>query len=57
LGVPLELRGRVIELKGRKVVVGVMLSAAGQRCAAGEVVAVQLPEHMAPAGGPGAPGG
>jgi acyl-coenzyme A thioesterase PaaI-like protein len=46
LGVPLEVRGRVKEIKGRKVVVEATLSADGQVCARGEVVAVQMPEHM-----------
>ena len=45
---PLELRARVRELKGRKVVVGVDLMAEGQVCARGEVVAVQMPEHLRP---------
>jgi acyl-coenzyme A thioesterase PaaI-like protein len=43
---PMELRGKVRELKGRKVVVGVTLSSGGVVCATGEVVAVQLPEHL-----------
>lgn len=46
LGVPLELRGRAKEVKGRKVVVEITLSAAGQLCARGEVVAVQMPESL-----------
>ena len=46
LGVPLEVRGRVKEIKGRKVVVEAALSAEGQVCARGEVVAVQVPEHL-----------
>ncbi len=46
LGVPLELRGRAKEVKGRKVVVEIALSAAGQLCARGEVVAVQMPESL-----------
>jgi acyl-coenzyme A thioesterase PaaI-like protein len=46
LGVTLELRGRVAELKGRKVVVTSTLSAEGELCARGEVVAVQMPEHL-----------
>jgi acyl-coenzyme A thioesterase PaaI-like protein len=50
LGVPLEIRGQVKEIKGRKVVVGIMVSAAGQVCARGEVVAVQMPESMQPGG-------
>jgi acyl-CoA thioesterase FadM len=47
LGVPLEIRARVTELKGRKVVMEATLSAEGQVCARGEVVAVQMPEHLA----------
>ena len=46
LGVPLQVRGVVKEIKGRKVVVSVTLSADGQVCARGEVVAVQMPEHL-----------
>lgn len=46
LGVPLELRGRAQEVKGRKVVVEITLSASGEVCARGEVVAVQLPAEM-----------
>ncbi|MEW6332802.1 MAG: PaaI family thioesterase [Thermodesulfobacteriota bacterium] len=48
LGVPLEVRGRVKEVKGRKVVVEETLSAGGQICARGEVVAIQVPEHLMP---------
>ncbi len=47
LGVPLEIRARVTELKGRKVVMQATLSAAGQVCAQGEVVAVQMPDYLA----------
>lgn len=47
LGVPLEIRARVLELKGRKVVMEATLSAEGQVCARGEVVAVQMPEQLA----------
>jgi acyl-coenzyme A thioesterase PaaI-like protein len=43
---PLELRARPKEVKGRKVVVDVTLSAEGEVCARGEVVAVQMPEGM-----------
>ena len=46
LGVPLTLRGKVKEIKGRKVVVSIRLYAQGEKCAAGEVVAVQIPENM-----------
>jgi acyl-coenzyme A thioesterase PaaI-like protein len=48
LGVPLTLRGRVEEIKGRKVVVRVSLSAGGEVCAEGRVVTVQMPENMIP---------
>jgi acyl-coenzyme A thioesterase PaaI-like protein len=39
----LELRGRVKEIKSKKVVIAVSLSARGAVCARGEVVAVQVP--------------
>ena len=48
LGVPLEVRGKIKEIKERKVVVSVTVSAAGQICASGEVVAVKMPEQMLP---------
>jgi acyl-coenzyme A thioesterase PaaI-like protein len=43
---PLEVRGKVKEIKGRKVVVTATLSAGGEVCVRGEVVAVQVPEHL-----------
>ena len=43
---PLELRSQVKEVKGRKVVVSTALSAGGEVCARGEVVAVEIPENM-----------
>jgi acyl-coenzyme A thioesterase PaaI-like protein len=46
LGVPLEIRARVKELKGRKVVMEATLAAQGEVCARGEVVAVQMPEYL-----------
>ena len=46
LGVPLEVRGRIKEMKGRKVVVDAELSAGGEVTVRGEVVAVQMPEHL-----------
>lgn len=46
MGVLLEIRGEVKEIKGRKVIVTATLSAQGQVCARGEVVAVQMPESM-----------
>jgi len=48
LGVPLEVRGRVKEIKGHKVVVTATVSAAGEVCVRGEVVAVQVPESWMP---------
>jgi acyl-coenzyme A thioesterase PaaI-like protein len=48
IGVPLEVRGKVLELKGRKVVISSTVKAGGQVCARGRVVAVQLPEGMLP---------
>jgi acyl-coenzyme A thioesterase PaaI-like protein len=41
----LELRAQVKEVKGRKVVIATTLSAGGEVCAKGEVVAVQVPEQ------------
>ena len=43
---PLELRGRVKEIKGSKVVIAITLVAQGEICARGEVVAVQMPERL-----------
>jgi acyl-coenzyme A thioesterase PaaI-like protein len=48
LGVPLTLRGKVKEMKGRKVIVSVSVSAEGVACARGEVVAVRMPADMEP---------
>ena len=48
LGVPLEIRGKVKEIKGRKIIIKATLSAKGEVCARGEVVAVQVPEHWTP---------
>ncbi len=46
LGVELELRGRVQEIKGRKVVVETTVFANGVATARGTVVAVQMPEDF-----------
>jgi acyl-coenzyme A thioesterase PaaI-like protein len=48
LGVPLEIRGTVKEIKGRKIIIASTLSAGGEVCARGEVVAVQVPEDWVP---------
>jgi acyl-coenzyme A thioesterase PaaI-like protein len=42
----LEIRGRVKEIKGRKVVVETTVTAAGVTTARGEVVALQMPENF-----------
>ncbi|MEA3439644.1 MAG: PaaI family thioesterase [Chloroflexota bacterium] len=46
MGVPLEVRAQVKEVKGRKVVVASTLSAGGEIAARGEVVAVMVPDHL-----------
>jgi acyl-coenzyme A thioesterase PaaI-like protein len=51
MGQTLELRARVQEIKGRKVVVDVDLRAGGQVCARGRVIAVQMPDTMLAATG------
>lgn len=43
---PLELRGVVREIKGRKVVVAIDVLAKGEVCARGEVIAVLAPEEL-----------
>ena len=44
LGGELEIRGRVKEVKGRKVIVEATVYAEGVATARGEIVAVQMPE-------------
>ncbi len=46
LGVPLTIRARVIEMKGRKVVVESTVYAEGVATVTGKVVAVQIPEDF-----------
>jgi acyl-CoA thioesterase FadM len=48
MGGPLEIRAKAREIKGRKVIVEARLIAGGKVCATGEVVAVQVPEHLTP---------
>ncbi len=48
LGPPLDLRGKIKEVKGRKVVVDITLSVEDEVTARGEVVAVQVPKHWSP---------
>ncbi|MDR3630945.1 MAG: PaaI family thioesterase [Desulfocapsaceae bacterium] len=44
----LEIRGRATEIKGRKVLVALTLSAGGRLCAEGRAVMVQIPDGPAP---------
>lgn len=46
LGPPLVLRGRIVEVKGRKVVVQISLYVEGEECVRGEVIAVQIPDSF-----------
>lgn len=46
MGVLLEARGRILEVKPRKVVVDITVLASGEACAHGNVVAVLMPENM-----------
>jgi acyl-coenzyme A thioesterase PaaI-like protein len=48
LGVPLELRSSVKEVKGRKVTVETKLFVEGELTATGEVIAIQVPKHLMP---------
>jgi acyl-coenzyme A thioesterase PaaI-like protein len=47
LGVVLEVRARVSEIKGRKVIVEEWINANGLTTVRGEVIAVQVPEALA----------
>lgn len=47
LGPELELRGRIAEVKGRKVIVEIDLRAGDMICAQGRVHAVEIPENWA----------
>lgn len=46
LGIELELRGKVVELKRRKVISDITVSANGEITAKGKVVAIQMPENF-----------
>jgi acyl-CoA thioesterase FadM len=46
LGVELEVRGKVKELKGRKVIIEEWILANGMITVRGEVIAVQVPESL-----------
>jgi acyl-coenzyme A thioesterase PaaI-like protein len=46
LGPGLEIRGRIVEVKGRKVIVEVRLLAGGEVCVTGEIIAVRVPDDF-----------
>jgi acyl-coenzyme A thioesterase PaaI-like protein len=46
LGIELELKGKVIELKEKKVISEIIVSANGEITVRGKVVAVKMPENM-----------
>jgi len=46
LGVELELRGKIVEIKGRKVISEITVTANGEITVRGKVVAVQMPESF-----------
>lgn len=46
LGTELEIRGKVVEVKGKKVVVDAKVIADNKTCATGNVVVVQMPDSM-----------
>jgi len=46
MGVTLEIRGRVKEVKGRKVMIEEWIVANGVTTVQGELVAVQVPEQL-----------
>ena len=55
LGVVLEARGRIKEIKARKVVVETTVYANGEACVTGEAILVKMPPHMVPADLPSPP--
>jgi len=46
LGIELEIRGKVMEVKDKKVVIEARVTAGDRTCATGRVVAVRLPANM-----------
>jgi len=45
---PMELRSKILEIKGRKVVVATELHSKGVLCARGEAVLIQIPDSFNP---------
>jgi len=46
LGTKLEIRGKIVEIKGKKIVVDAKVIADNKTCATGNVVVVQMPDSM-----------
>jgi acyl-coenzyme A thioesterase PaaI-like protein len=46
IGVSLCVRATIKEIRGRKVIIAATLTANDEICARGEIVAVQMPDHM-----------
>jgi acyl-coenzyme A thioesterase PaaI-like protein len=46
LGLPLEVRASVVEVKGRKIIMSARLLVEGEVCAQGQVVTVQAPDRL-----------
>lgn len=46
LGPPIELRGKIRQVKGRKVIVDVSVSVNEDVTVTGEVIAIQVPEKL-----------
>lgn len=47
-GVELEIRGQIVEVKPRKVTINLSVSAKGEICVTGQMIAVRLKEEAAP---------
>ncbi|MGW8194739.1 MAG: PaaI family thioesterase [Desulforhopalus sp.] len=48
LGPPIEIRARVVEIKGRKTVIEATASVENVVTARGKMVAIQIPDHLVP---------
>ena len=46
LGPEIEIRGKVREVKGKKVTIDATLSVAGDVCATGEIISILVPENF-----------
>ena len=46
----MELRSKIVEVKGRKVVVATEVTSKGVLCARGEAVLIQIPDSFTPGG-------